>query len=372
MVEDIHCPSFVGNFGKNANNDTRIKGYDPVISPALLQSELPIPYAIANFVKRQREEIEKIVQLEDDRLLVIVGPCSLHDPIAAFEYAKELKSKIPKYEKELSIVMRCYMEKPRSGIGWKGLINDPDLDGTFKINKGLWAARRLYIDILSEGIGIASEMLDCISPQYLDDLICWSAIGARTTESQLHRELASGLSFCVGFKNGTDGNIGIAIDAMKSSSQPHHFLSITKQGVAAIVSTMGNNSTHIILRGGKDVPNYDEKSIENAVNMLISAQLPESLMVDCSHGNSQKNHKLQIVAARSLANQIAAGQKAITGVMIESNLHEDKQQHLKPHEIHNLKYGVSITDSCVNLEDTWKILDELASAVKQRRAMLNP
>ncbi|EEB08425.1 phospho-2-dehydro-3-deoxyheptonate aldolase [Schizosaccharomyces japonicus yFS275] len=367
---DQHVPLFPGNSeapGKHSE-DVRIKGYDPVISPALIQADLPVSEELLDFVASQRQQASDIIAGRDDRLLVIIGPCSLHDAKSAKEYATLLRAEAEKHKRDLHIIMRGYLEKPRTTVGWKGLVNDPDLDGSYKINKGIRVARSLYLELLSAGIGIASEMLDTISPQYFSDLICWGAIGARTTESQLHRELASGLSFPVGFKNATDGNVGIAIDAIGASKCPHHFLSVTKQGVVAIVTTTGNPDLHIILRGGKNGTNYDAESVKKAKEAMQGASLRPSIMIDCSHGNSNKDHRNQPKVAASIAEQVGAGDVGITGVMIESHLNEGKQS-LPPEGPSGLKYGVSITDACIGWDDTVSVLKDLAEAVRNRRAI---
>lgn len=313
-----------------------------------------------------RQQAAKILRGEDDRLIVIVGPCSIHDPKAALEYASHLKPVADQIAGEVLVIMRTYFEKPRTTVGWKGLINDPDINDTFQINKGLRLARSLLCDLTNMGIPVGCELLDTISPQFLADLISWGAIGARTTESQLHRELASGVSFPLGFKNGTDGNITIALDAIRAASKPHHFLGVTKQGLAAITKTRGNDLCHLILRGGNGAPNYEKEHIEKTRTGLAKANLPEVIMVDCSHGNSRKQHKNQILVSADLANQIRAGDKSIVGLMIESNLVEGRQD-VGPEGKDGLTYGQSITDACVNWEDTVKMLEDLADAVKVRR-----
>jgi len=322
-------------------------------------------------VLRGRDESVAVIEQQDpkQRLLVVIGPCSIHDPKAALEYCDKLVTLKDRYADDLLIVMRSYLEKPRTTIGWKGLINDPDIDNTFNINKGLRTSRQLFVDLTTKGMPIASEMLDTISPQFLADLLSVGAVGARTTESQLHRELASGLSFPVGFKNGTDGTLGVAIDAIGAVRHPHHFLSVTKPGVVAIVGTVGNEDCFVILRGGTKGTNYDAASIAEAKEKLAAAGLRQSLMVDCSHGNSLKNHKNQPKVVKVLAEQLAQGEKAITGVMIESNLHEGAQKVPKEGPA-GLKYGVSITDACIGWEDTESVLEELAQAVQKRRKIV--
>jgi 3-deoxy-7-phosphoheptulonate synthase len=351
---------------KHRTDDLRIAGINPLISPAVLAYYLPINEQAASIVHSARTEADAILNLEDDRLLAIVGPCSIHDPEAAIEYAIKLKAEAERLKGDLCVIMRVYFEKPRTTVGWKGLINDPDLDNSFDINRGLRVARKLLLDLANLGIAAGTEFLDTISPQYYADLIAWGAIGARTTESQIHRELASGLSMPVGFKNGTGGSIQIALDAIKSSSRPHHFLSVTKQGVSAIVSTAGNPSCHLILRGGKSGPNYDKDSVASVEAMLAEQSIPPSLMIDCSHGNSNKDFRNQPLVAKDLAHQIAAGSKSITSVMIESNLVEGNQK-LNPN-LSKLTRGQSVTDACINWDDTVEVLDTLAEAVRKRRA----
>jgi 3-deoxy-7-phosphoheptulonate synthase len=309
---------------KDLAEDWRIKGYNPLTPPDLLQHEIPQTPSSRATVDRGRDEVVAVVNDQDEkkRLLVIIGPCSIHDPEAALAYCDRLMEMKKKYKHELVIVMRAYLEKPRTTVGWKGLINDPDIDGSFKINKGLRLARQLFVDLTDKGMPLASEMLDTISPQFLADLLSAGAIGARTTESQLHRELASGLSFPVGFKNGTDGSLGVAIDAIGAVQNPHHFLSVTKPGVVAIVGTVGNEDCFVILRGGTKGTNYDAASIAEAKAALEKKGVRQRLMVDCSHGNSLKNHKNQPKVAAELADQISKGETAIMGVMIESNINE--------------------------------------------------
>ncbi|GKT55187.1 phospho-2-dehydro-3-deoxyheptonate aldolase [Colletotrichum tofieldiae] len=359
----------VGN--KAESEDWRIRGYNPLTPPDLLQHEIAQTAKSKQTVIEGREEAVAIVNGTDEkqRLLVIIGPCSIHDPKAALEYCDLLLQAKEKHRDELLIVMRSYLEKPRTTVGWKGLINDPDIDNSFKINKGLRLSRQLFVDLTDKGMPIASEMLDTISPQFLADLLSVGAVGARTTESQLHRELASGLSFPVGFKNGTDGSLGVSIDAIGAVRHPHHFLSVTKPGVVAIVGTVGNEDCFTILRGGTRGTNYDAKSIAEAKAALEKAGLPQRLMVDCSHGNSLKNHKNQPKVAADLAGQIAGGETGIMGVMIESNINEGNQKVPKEGK-EGLKYGVSITDACIHWDDTVTVLDQLADAVKQRREVL--
>ncbi|EMR70690.1 Phospho-2-dehydro-3-deoxyheptonate aldolase amt16 [Eutypa lata] len=357
------------NVGNKADSeDWRIRGYNPLTPPDLLQHEIPQTAESKKTVLESREEVAALVNDTDEkkRLLVIIGPCSIHDPDAALEYCDMLLKEKEKYKDELLIVMRSYLEKPRTTVGWKGLINDPDIDNSFKINKGLRLSRQLFVDLTSKGMPIASEMLDTISPQFLADLLSAGAVGARTTESQLHRELASGLSFPVGFKNGTDGTLGVAIDAIGAVKHPHHFLSVTKPGVVAIVGTIGNEDCYVILRGGTRGTNYDAKSIAEAKAALAKSGLKQRLMVDCSHGNSLKNHKNQPKVAADLAEQISKGETGIMGVMVESNIGEGSQKVPKEGKA-GLQHGVSITDACIGWEDTVSVLATLADAVKERR-----
>jgi 3-deoxy-7-phosphoheptulonate synthase len=319
-------------------------------------------------VKSGRVQAIEIIEQRDDRLLVICGPCSIHDPVTALEYAQRLKALSEKLSPELCIIMRAYLEKPRTTVGWKGLINDPDIDESFNINKGLRVSRKLYADLTGLGMPIASEMLDTISPQYVADLISLGAIGARTTESQLHRELASGLSFPIGYKNGTDGNLGVAIDAIGAAANPHRFLGVTKEGLAAITKTTGNEHGFVILRGGTKGTNYDRDSIKTARESLRGRKQRQILMVDCSHGNSKKNHLNQPLVAKEVAEQMREGEDAIIGVMIESNIHEGSQK-VPAEGPSALKKGVSITDACINWEMTVDVLENLAEAVRVRRTV---
>ena len=346
-------------------DDLRISGLTPLISPNALSDSLPISEQASELVARARNESAEILRGADDRLLAVVGPCSIHDPETAIEYARKLKELADRLRDDVLVIMRVYFEKPRTTVGWKGLINDPNLDDSFDINKGLRIARSLLLDLAQLGIPAGTEFLDTISPQYIADLIAWGAIGARTTESQVHRELASGLSMPVGFKNGTGGSIQIALDAIESASHPHHFLSVTKQGVSAIVSTTGNNSCHLILRGGKSGPNYDADSVREVTQLLAKHKLPETVMIDCSHGNSLKDFRRQAVVANDLCQQIAGGSRAITSVMIESHLVEGNQK-LGP-DLTQLVRGQSVTDACIGWDDTVTILENLAAAVRARR-----
>lgn len=349
----------------NIIDDINIKSLKQLITPIELMEHISLTKEAINTVQKGREQARRIIHGYDDRLLVIVGPCSIHNAKAAVEYGKLLKEYVDKLQNELCIIMRTYFEKPRTSVGWKGLINDPDIDGSFDINKGLKIARQLLLDLNSLGVPTGTECLDTIIPQYLSDLTSWGAIGARTTESQIHRELASGLSMPIGFKNGTNGNVDIAIDAIHAASFSHHFLGVTKSARAAIISTRGNDACHIILRGAKDHTNYDKDSIEQVVIELKKHNLPPHVMVDCSHGNSRKRCENQIIVADDLCQQISNGSKDIFGIMLESHLIGGKQPFAvgqKP------RYNQSITDSCLSWQETMPILDKLAQAVKNRRA----
>jgi 3-deoxy-7-phosphoheptulonate synthase len=345
-------------------DDLRIDQLKPLIPPAILMEELPLTETASNTVANARRDAEAILKGTDDRLVVVVGPCSIHDPDAALEYGGRLLEKMAALHADLCLIMRVYFEKPRTTVGWKGLINDPHLDGSFSINNGLRVGRKLLLDLTNMGLPAGSEFLDTISPQFIADLISWGAIGARTTESQVHRELASGLSMPVGFKNGTDGTIQIAIDAIGAAQHPHHFLSVTKQGISAIVATAGNDSCHVILRGGNSGPNYAAADVDQVSAQLKKAGLPHRVMVDCSHGNSSKDHARQPIVAHDIATQIAAGSEQIFGVMIESHLVEGRQNQ-QPGQ--PLAYGQSITDACISWETTEDVLEELAAAVRERR-----
>jgi 3-deoxy-7-phosphoheptulonate synthase len=345
-------------------DDLRIERIRPLIPPAILMENLPITESASTTVAEGRQRISRALRGDDDRLLVIVGPCSIHDVSAALDYAQGLKQASDRLRDDLVVVMRVYFEKPRTTVGWKGLINDPLLDGSFAINRGLHLARALLLDLAELGLPTGCEFLDTITPQYLADLVSWGAIGARTTESQVHRELASGLSVPVGFKNGTDGNIQICIDAVQAAARPHHFLSVTKQGLSAIVSTRGNPDGHVILRGSSAGPNFDAASVASTVSALGKVGLVPRVMVDCSHGNSRKNPRRQVDVARTLAGQIASGSRAVSGVMIESHLVEGRQDALPGRP---LTYGQSVTDACLGWADTAPLLDELGAAVRARR-----
>lgn len=348
-------------------DDIRIANLHQLIAPIVLMEEIPIDDAQSQLVRESREQAEKILAGKDDRLLVVVGPCSIHDPEAALDYARKLKAYADKAHGDLLIIMRVYFEKPRTTVGWKGLINDPKMDNSYDINLGLRTARHLLRDLLEIGVPAGTEFLDTISPQFYADLISWGAIGARTTESQVHRELASGLSMPVGFKNGTGGSIQIALDAIQAAHQAHHFLSVTKNGTAAVVSTKGNPACHLILRGSTAGPNYDRGTIQEVASRLREKNLPACLMVDCSHGNSSKDYRKQPEVAEDLAMQMAEGENAIASVMIESHLHEGSQAM---GDSVNLEYGKSITDACISWDTTVTVLDKLAEAVRLRRKTL--
>jgi 3-deoxy-7-phosphoheptulonate synthase len=345
--------------------DLRVEGYRPLIPPAILLDELPLTEKGSQTVATAREELVRILDREDDRLIVVVGPCSVHDVEAATEYARRLATLARDLAPDLRIVMRVYFEKPRTTVGWKGLINDPGLDGSFRINDGLRLARRLLLDLAELGVPAGCEFLDPVSPQYTSDLVSWGAIGARTTESQVHRELASGLSMPVGFKNGTGGTVQIAIDAVRATAHPHRFIGVTEQGLAAFVSTRGNPYGHVILRGGARGPNYDKASVRGALDALRDAGLPERLIVDASHGNSERDHLRQPVVASEIAAQVAAGERGIAGVMIESFLVAGRQELTDPKR---LVYGQSITDACIGWDETVTVLQGLASAARERRS----
>jgi 3-deoxy-7-phosphoheptulonate synthase len=342
----------------------RIDSLRPLLSPAILMEELPLSADGERTVDVARRAVRNILFGADDRLLVVVGPCSIHDPGAALKYAELLKGAAARLAADLQIIMRVYFEKPRTTVGWKGLINDPNLDESFEINKGLRTARKLLCDLNVMGVPCGCEFLDPISPQYISGLVSWGAIGARTTESQVHRELASGLSMPIGFKNGTDGTIKIAVDAVMSSARPHHFLGVTEQGLAGVVSTKGNPECHVILRGGASGPNYDAESVKKTSDALEKAGLRRGLMVDCSHGNSSKDFRRQPIVSAAIAEQIASGSRDIIGVMIESNLVEGNQS-LEAGK--KLNYGQSITDACISWEATVPVLEQLSQAIRARR-----
>jgi 3-deoxy-7-phosphoheptulonate synthase len=348
---------------KPATDDLRIREIKELIPPSRVLADLTASESASDNIVATRNDIHRILHGADDRLLVIIGPCSIHDRDAAIEYAKKLTAERTRLASELLIVMRVYFEKPRTTVGWKGLINDPHLDGSFKINEGIRLARQILLEINEIGIPAGTEFLDVITPQYTADVVSWGAIGARTTESQVHRELASGLSCPVGFKNGTDGNIRIAVEAIKAAASPHHFLSVTKAGHSAIVSTGGNEDCHVILRGGKQ-PNYDAENVDAACKELAAGGLAPRVMIDCSHANSRKQYKLQMEVAEDVAGQLAAGEERIFGLMVESHINEGRQD-LEPGC--TLEYGKSVTDACLGWEDTVKLLDVLAEGVRARR-----
>jgi 3-deoxy-7-phosphoheptulonate synthase len=350
-------------------DDQRIHDVVPLPPPEHLIRFFPIAGTpVEQLIADTRQNVRRILHGLDDRLLVVIGPCSIHDPAAALEYAKRLKGVRERHAAELEIVMRVYFEKPRTTVGWKGLINDPYLDGSFRIDEGLRIARQLLVDINRLGMPAGSEFLDTISPQYIGDLIAWGAIGARTTESQVHRELASGLSAPIGFKNGTDGNLKIACDAIQAAGNPHHFLSVHKNGQVAIVSTLGNPDCHVILRGGK-APNYDAASVAAACAAIETAKLPCRLMIDCSHANSSKQYQKQVEVAADIGRQLAAGTRCIFGVMVESHLQAGAQTFSPgKDDAAKLAPGQSITDACIGWDDSLLVLDTLAGAVKARRA----
>ncbi len=347
-----------------ATDDVRIVEVKELIKPSILLSKLKESEKTTQNILATRKAVHRILHGEDDRVLVVVGPCSIHDTEAGLEYARRLLDVRQHLADDLLIIMRVYFEKPRTTVGWKGLINDPQLDGSYDINTGLETARQFLLDVNELGMPAAMEFLDTITPQYTADLVSWGAIGARTTESQVHRELASGLSCPVGFKNGTDGGVRVALDAIKTASSPHRFLSVTKDGESAIIVTKGNEDCHVILRGGKE-PNYEAHHVDAVGQQLADAGLAEVLMIDCSHANSQKQYERQVEVANNIAEQISAGDQRIAGVMVESHINAGKQTHTPGCE---LEYGKSITDACLGWEETVTLLEGLASAVRQRRA----
>ncbi|MDX2066189.1 MAG: 3-deoxy-7-phosphoheptulonate synthase [Fimbriimonadaceae bacterium] len=342
--------------------DLRVNAVRPLVPPAILMEDLPITESAAEFIAHHRTEVERSLSGESRRLVVVIGPCSIHDPAAGLEYAAQLKLLADRYQSVLHIVMRCYFEKPRTTVGWKGLINDPDIDGSFRINKGLRLARKFLLDVVALGLPTATEFLDTTVPQHIADLIVWGAIGARTTESQTHRALASGLSMPIGFKNATDGNVQIAIDAMKAARQPHWFPGSTKEGVSAIIQTTGNPTGHVVLRGGSRTgPNYSEEHVRNAATILERESLPHRLMVDLSHANSSKNHVRQIDVAEAVGQQLGQPDCPIFSVMIESFLVEGRQD---PQPGQPMTFGQSITDACLSFDQTKLALDHLANALR--------
>ncbi len=345
-------------------DDLRITETRPLIPPAILLEEIPVSETASNVVSDTRRAVSQVIAGVDPRLVVIAGPCSIHDTTAALEYAEKLKALADRYAGHLIVLMRSYFEKPRTSVGWKGLINDPDLDESFHINKGLRLARKLLLDVNDLGLPTASEFLDVQIPQHIADLTSWVAIGARTTESQIHRELASGLSMPVGFKNGTDGNVQVAVDAVLAARSPHWFPSVTKQGVSAIFHTAGNEACHVILRGGSRTgPNYEPSHVGEACARLAKHKLPETVMIDCSHGNSHKDHTKQAIAAASICDQVAAGSWQVFGAMLESHLVEGRQDFVPGKAP---VYGQSITDACISIEQTEPILEEMAAAQQKR------
>lgn len=346
-------------------DDTRIRAVRPLMTPALLEEALPVPDAAQALVESSRAAISRVLHGADDRLIVVVGPCSIHDHDQAMEYARALKDQADALQKELLVVMRVYFEKPRTTVGWKGYINDPHLDDSFAINEGLAMARRLLLDVLALGLPVGTEFLDLLSPQFISELVSWGAIGARTTESQSHRQLASGLSCPVGFKNGTDGGVKVAIDAILAARASHAFMGMTKMGQAAIFETRGNDDCHVILRGGKQ-PNYAKADVDAACALLKAAGLREQVMIDVSHANSSKQHLRQISVAAEVARQIASGDARITGLMIESHLNEGRQNIVLGQP---LRHGVSVTDACISFAQTVPVLQGLAAAVRARRVV---
>jgi 3-deoxy-7-phosphoheptulonate synthase len=356
------------NAERTGTRDVRIESIRPLLPPAILLEELPLSAAATATVSRGRDDVRAILDGRDDRLLVVVGPCSVHDPAAALDYAQRLAALAGDLAGELCFVMRVYFEKPRTTVGWKGLINDPHLDGSFAINTGLRRARRFLLDVLELGLPAGCEFLDPITPQYHADAVSWGAIGARTTESQVHRELASGLSMPVGFKNGTDGGargLQIAVDAVRAAAHPHRFLGVTEQGLAAIVATCGNPDCHVILRGGAAGPNYDAAGVQEALTALRAAGLPPRVLIDTSHGNSNKDHRRQPVVAAEIGAQVAQGEHGIVGVLVESFLVEGRQDLVDPAR---LTYGQSVTDACIDWDTTATLLKDLAQSVRARRA----
>jgi len=354
--------------GSMKTRDVRVQGYRPLITPAVLIDELPLTEAGSRAVAGWRSEIAAVLDRTDDRLVVVAGPCSVHDVDAALEYGRRLRAVAEELLADLRIVMRVYFEKPRTTVGWKGLINDPRLDGSFRISEGVRLARRLLLDLVEFGLPAGCEFLDPISPQYTSDLVSWGAIGARTTESQVHRELASGLSMPIGFKNGTGGTVQIAIDACHAAAFPHRFLGVTEQGLAAIVITHGNDECHVILRGGARGPNYDRANIATVLDQLAQSGVAERVMVDASHGNSERDHAKQLDVINDLAAQIAEGQRGIVGVMVESFLVAGRQDLPPDGGLTTLTFGKSITDACIGWDETERALGELAAAVRSRRA----
>ncbi len=349
-------------------SDTRVVGYEPLLPPATLLDELPMGDQAAAMVERTRSAVRALLDGADDRLLMVTGPCSVHDPKAAIEYAAWLADLRERFAEDLLIVMRVYFEKPRTVTGWKGLINDPGMDGSYDVHRGLRTARRLLLDIVSAGLPVGCEWLDPITPQYIADTVTWGAIGARTTESQVHRQLASGLSMPIGFKNGTDGDVEVAADACRVAAASHTFFGVTAVGAAAVVTTVGNPDTHVILRGGRSGPNYSSSQVAKALDLINTVGLPRRIMVDASHGNSGKDHTRQVAVAESLAEQLSGGEQGIVGVMLESFLVAGRQ---KPGDPATLTYGQSVTDACRDIQTTSVVLENLADAVGRRRLQLS-
>lgn len=367
-VKTLEEPAARSRPWSTETRDLRVETIRPLVSPATLLAELPLTEAGAQHVRRSREEVVRILHGDDDRLVVVVGPCSIHDPVAALEYAGRLKALSRELSAHLHIVMRVYFEKPRTTVGWKGLVNDPHLDGSFAVNDGLRLARRLLMDLVAIELPVGCEFLDPISPQFFADAVTWGAIGARTTESQVHRELASGLSMPIGFKNGTGGGVQMAIDAVRAADYPHSFLGVTEQGHAAIVTTRGNPDCHIILRGGRSGPNYDASSVQKTLAALRHDGLATHLMIDTSHGNSDKDYRQEPAIAHAVAEQVASGQRGIIGMLMESFLVDGRQDLV---DKASLIYGQSVTDSCMGWDMTVPVLRELADAVRQRRDQAN-
>ncbi|AIK18218.1 3-deoxy-7-phosphoheptulonate synthase [Glaesserella parasuis] len=349
-------------FNRDSLHNVNICNEKVLLTPKGLKQEFPLPEHLRKQIEESRKVISDIIHKRDKRQLIVIGPCSIHDPVSALEYAKKLKVLADKVSDKLYIVMRVYFEKPRTTVGWKGLINDPHLNGTFDVEKGLRIARKLLLDLAELGLPLATEALDPISPQYLADLFSWSAIGARTTESQTHREMASGLSMAVGFKNGTDGNLGVAINAMQASAMGHSFIGINQQGQVTVLQTKGNPDGHVILRGGKS-PNFEAQYVQECEQALRKAGLPEAIMIDCSHGNSNKDYRRQPLVAENVLQQIVAGNQSIIGLMIESHLFAGNQSSEQPFE--QMKYGVSITDACIDWQTTETLLTDFAETLRK-------
>jgi 3-deoxy-7-phosphoheptulonate synthase len=345
-------------------SDTRVVAYQPLLSPAALLDELALDDALSALVERSRAEVRAVLGGVDDRLLVVAGPCSVHDPVAALDYAGRLTALRDQFAEDLLVVMRVYFEKPRTVTGWKGLINDPGMDGSHDVHRGLRLARRLLLDIARLGVPVGCEWLDPVTPQYLADTVTWGAIGARTTESQVHRQMASGMSMTVGFKNGTDGDVQVAVDACRAAAAGHTFFGVTHAGAAAVVTTAGNPETHVILRGGRSGPNYHAEYVTKTLDLISGAGLPRRVMVDASHGNSGKDHRRQAVVADVIAEQVADGESGLIGVMLESFLREGRQE---PGDPAGLVYGRSVTDACMDFDSTAEVLATLAGAIRQRR-----